>query len=82
MKKFLSVVIVLAALTIPAWGAMQEAKHDAKQDVKEAGGKTEHAVKKGGRKVKKTAKQVTHKTAEETTREGAEKVENKTQTQH
>jgi len=74
MKKFLSGVILLTAFIIPAWCGMQ----DAKQDVKEAGDKTEHAAKKAGHKVKKTAKKGTHKAAEET-REGAEKVENKTQ---
>jgi len=77
MKKFLSGLVMLTALIVPAWGAMQEHEGDAKQDVKEAGEKTEHAVKKAGHKVKRTAKKVTHKAAEET-REGAQKVENKT----
>ena len=75
MKSFLSGVLLLTALVIPAWGGMQ----DAKQDVKEAGEKTGDAAKKVGHKVKKTTKKVTHKVAKET-REGADKVEDKTKT--
>ena len=57
----------------------QTSDQGVKSDVKDAGHATGRAAKKTARKTKRTAKKGTHAAARKT-RQGAEKVEDKTQT--
>ena len=63
--------------TLAASGAFADDK-TVKEDVKDAGKATGHAVKKTGKNIKKGTKKVVNKGAEKT-EEGADKVRRKTQ---
>ncbi len=75
--KRLMIWLVSAALMSGSAVALSAQNSGAKEDAKEAGRATEHAVKKTGSAIKKGTKKVVHAGAKKT-RQGAKKVEEKT----
>src|SRR5437660_2134266 len=77
-RKLLWAVVLALPLSLGAFA--QSDTGGLKQDTKDAAHSTARATKKAGRKVKRGTKKVLHKGAH-ATRKGADKVEDKTDTQ-